>query len=441
MTPVAMFSKRLGCTEGQVYTMLIGLVVGVLLTVTGLPAVLRTRPVAAASPVSPGPSADASAAPPTTVPGPSSLVPSDTQPVQPPSAPVVASPGISEGPAPSSAPAAVAPSPPVEGPNPVPPPGTISTFARVDHPGVPGGLATTSDGTVYVTTDNGSRHGDRGPSHVFSFDAAGNQTANRIVSGQPNGHVDGLTGAAVDPVTGSLAVLEPDSARILSLDMASGSQHLMALIPDLPACLVSLGANPCEPGAADHKPFPVAAVYDAERDLFVTDPAQDTIWRLRPGEKTPEVWYQSTDFSMGDGPSGVALSRGALEFTVGTSVHPSDLDAGGLYRVAIGADGSAGPLTLVTAFQRGDEPGPLVVGGSGTAYVVLRRTGAIVSVAPSGSVSGQLSPPGKGAVPLTTPAALALTPGRLLVANGGASDLPADWAVLAVAVEDGPAQQ
>jgi DNA-binding beta-propeller fold protein YncE len=294
------------------------------------------------------------------------------------------------------------------------------------------------DGTVYVSTNNGTARGDRGPSHVFAHDAHGARTGDRTISGQPADHANGLTGVAVDPVTGHVAVLQPDGARVLDVDMASGTQAVLAEIPDIPACLVSLGARPCQSGAEDRKPFPIAAAYDGSGNLFFTDPAQDTVWRLRRGARSPDAWYQSMDFAAGDGPYGLALRPGAVEFTVGTSLEPSNLAGGGLYRVAFDADGNAAARTVVATFPRGDEPGPLALGSSGTAYVVLRGTGAIVAITPAGFEAWRIRPPGNGPIPLDSPSALALVPGRLLVANG--SNDPARWAVLAVAVDDGPGQ-
>jgi hypothetical protein len=447
-TPVAAVARRLGCTEGQAYTLAIGLVLAIALGVTGIPAVLRPRHAAAAatfptpfanratgalpggSPAGAGPATRTRAAPLTPAP----FVPAPAS-IPPEVAPGTTASNSSGMTAPPPAPQLVAGAPVAS-----PPPGTITEFAAVGPPGAPGGLAVGPDGTVYVTTGNGTSGGDPGPSHVLSFDAQGARVADVTITGQAAGHADGLTGAAVDPADGDVVVLDPDDARILKVDMVSGAQTTVARIPDLPACLVSLGADPCEPGADDHKPFPVAAVYDRQGDLYVTDSAQDTIWRLPPGESAPEVWYQSNDFPVGDGPYGLALDGGSLEFTVGTAVAPSDLDAGGLYRVAIGADGSAGAATLVTAFAEGDEPGSLAVGRSGISYVVLRHTGAIALIGPSGSQSAAIVPPGTGPVPLDAPSALALVPGALLVANQGAGRNAALWAVLAVSERDGPEQ-
>jgi hypothetical protein len=419
--------RRLELTEGQVYTTVIGLTLAILLAVAGLPAVLRTRAVPARASVNPLTGREAAAVAPTASEPASSPTP------------------VGAGATPSAIrPIAgtTAPGPPPTIPLPADalPLLTITTFARVDAPGAPGGLAVGRDGTVYVTTDNGTAHGDAGASHVFAYDSRGNRIGDQAIDGQPNGHANGLTGAAVDPITGAVVVLQPDAPRILSIGAPPGSQRLLAEIPDLPACLVSLGANPCQQGAEDRTPFPTAAAFDAQGNLFVADPAQDTIWRLRPGTQLPEVWFQSTSFTVGDGPYGLALNDTAVEFTVGTTIDPAAPAAGGLYRVAVTPDGSAGALTLVSVFPRGDEPGPLTIGSSGTAYIVLRGTGAIVAITPAGAESWRIAPPGNGPIPLDAPAALALIQGQLLVANKGSGTDPAHWAVLAVTVNEGPRQ-
>jgi hypothetical protein len=296
------------------------------------------------------------------------------------------------------------------------------------------------DGQIYVTTDNGAARGDQGPSHVFAYDSGGHRTADVAVTGQPNGHVHGLTGAAVDVDGRSVVALEPDAARVIAVDLSAGTQRAVATVPDLPACLVALGSPTCQPGVDDRNPLPIAAAFDRVGNLFITDPLQDTVWRLRPGANVAEVWYQSNFFTLGDGPYGLAVHDNVVDFTVGTTLDPAARGGGGLYRVAVNADGTAGTPTLVSLFGRGDEPGPLAVGGTGTAYVVLRGSGTLVAIAPTGSEAWRIAPPGSGAIPLDAPSALALIGGRLLVTNAGTGTDPSHWAVLSVAVMDGPAQ-
>jgi hypothetical protein len=291
---------------------------------------------------------------------------------------------------------------------------------------------------VFVTTDNGDARGGDGPSHVFAYDSGGVASSDLVIAGQPEERVGGLAGVAVGPDRGDLAVVDPEGRRIVSVDMAAGTQAVRARIPDLPVCLLPLATVACQPGVEDREPFPVSVAYDGARHLFVTDPAQDTIWRLRPGESSPEVWYQSVHFTTGAGPHGIAVDGASVTFTVGASHDLSALGAGALYRLAVEPDGSAGELTFVHAFPRGEPPGALALGSSGAAYVVLGSSGAIVTIARDGSQTGRIDPPGTGPIPLDSPSAVALVHGGLLVANGRTSDDAERWAVLTLVVDDGP---
>lgn len=432
-SPVALAAGRLGCTEGQVFTMLIGLVLALLLAVPGIPSALRDRDTRHVSGLALRPFTGGSAAASTSGPvGPARVDAADGRARLTPGAPGGGGfmrPGLPTIPwsSPGVTPPALRPAA-----------GTVGVFARVGPPGVPGGLAVAPDGTVFVTTDNGSARGAPGPSHVISYAADGTRIASQPVAGQPDDRTGGLTGVAVDPTSGNLALLDPEGRRIVGVNVRSGVQSVLAEIPDLPACLISLGAALCQPGFEDRTPFPVSAVYDEHRNLFFTDPAQDTIWRLPRAARVPQVWYQSVDVSGGDGPFGLAVSGGVMEFTVGTSNDVAVLGAGALYRLMVNPDGSAGERTLVRAFERGDPPGPLAVASSGTSYVVLRNSGTIVAIAPDGSEARRIGPPGTGSIPLDGPSAVALAPGALLVANGRTSDDPARWAILTVAIDDGP---
>ena len=142
---VGVMIRRLNFTEGQAYTMVIGLVLAVVLAVTGIPPVLRTRAVPARA-AQPAQNAAETAA----------GVPAGGHRRRRSPTAAGASP-LARRRAVAGRPRRRAASAGISGIPTRPAPLTITTFARVDHPGVPGGLAVARDGTVYVTTDNGTR--------------------------------------------------------------------------------------------------------------------------------------------------------------------------------------------------------------------------------------------------------------------------------------------
>ncbi len=422
LRPIAFVARRAGWTDGQAYTAVIGVVVALTLALSALPAALQAKRVA-------GPRGA------TRVPAPRGTL----TPVQ-----TLGPPDDALAPLPVPLPLAtplfdVTPLLPVpEATSSRPPPGTIRTFAAVPAPGAPAGVATAADGTVYAATGNGTRAGRPGPSHIFGYAADGRPTRDIVVDGQPASSGDGLAGAAVDP-GGGLVVLDTSRHAILRVDLARGAATPIAALADLPACVAALAKPPCEPGARDHAPSVSAALFDRHGNLYVTDPAQATIWRLAAGARRPVPWYQSLDLATGDGPTGLAWARDrGLLFTAGSTLDVANPNAGGLYRVTINADGTPGARTLVAKFGADARPGALAAGTSGTAYVVLRGTGSIASVRPDGTVSGRIDPPGTGPIAIDTPSALALRNGALFVANR-APATPARWAVLSIVVNDTPA--
>jgi hypothetical protein len=60
--------------------------------------------------------------------------------------------------------------------------GEASLFAQVGEPGAPYGIAATSDGRVYVATDNAAGRGHDGPSVVFAYDRDGHDRPAAMVT-------------------------------------------------------------------------------------------------------------------------------------------------------------------------------------------------------------------------------------------------------------------
>jgi len=411
---IASVARRVGCTEGQVYTIATGVVAAAMLLWSGispLPSDSFSAFVASPAAITRG----AKAAPPTA-----------------PTPPVVPAPQLMSSLAPASADLATAGYPLDSSSVPSSPPsGGPATFAVVGPPGAPGGIAVGPDGRVFVTTDNGDGRGRPGASHVFAFTDGGGAAGDLTLSGQPANHTEGATGVAVDR-DGSIVVLDAATDRVLRSAADLSTVTVLATIPDLKPCLLGVAAKPCEPGVTDHAPALVAAAFGGDGSLFVTDTGQATIWRLRPGAAAPEPWYQSQDLATGDGPSGLAFdSDGSILFTAGTTLDPSNVRGGALYRLTLGSDGAAGARTLVASFAPDDRPGALAVGPSGTAYVVVRKTATIVAIA-----HGATMPVATDGLPmpLDAPSGLALTGDRLLIANGSTSTDASHWAVLSLPV-------
>jgi hypothetical protein len=407
-------SRHLGCTEGQLYTMATGSAFAVLLALAGSHATLDA-----------GLPLGSVGAPPVTV-----VAPATTPPVVAPS-PL--------GPLPLPAPGAGSffggRLTPTEQPVPTPAasvpvglPAGPALLAMIGSPGAPAGLAVGPDGHVFVATDNGTAQGVSGPSKVFEFDAAGRQLRDVTIGGQPKGHPYGLWGLAVSPTDGAVFVSDVDSARVIRIDAVTGAQRIAVRIPDVQPCPLVLNAAPCEPGLTDHPPTLSALAFNPAGDLFIADAGQATIWRWTAGQASPAQWYSSTDLATGDGPAGLAFtSTGSLLFSAGTTLDTSNVNAGGLYSLAVAADGSAGARTLLAGFASGDRPGAVAADPFGPVYLVLRGSGSIVSL-DSGAVK-PFSTAGSP-VPLDGPAGLAFRDGRLLVSNGSPSNNASHWAVL-----------
>jgi sugar lactone lactonase YvrE len=85
--------------------------------------------------------------------------------------------------------------------------------------------------------------------------------------------------------------------------------------------------------------------FDAAGALYVTDSFSGTVLRLAPGGTAPEPWIQDPALAPamqgGFGLDGLAVVAGA--------VFVNKFDTGGLFRIAIGADGgAAGPAQPIT---------------------------------------------------------------------------------------------
>src|SRR5437764_3545838 len=311
---VGRLAARFGMSEGQLYTLVIGLVVGLATAAIGIPPTLRDRPAAVArAPLTPR-----------TAGAPTAAVPGDTESVAPsPSARAAAPAPAAASPAPASSSAAPRTATALNATSEAQTQttavsgssapgyadggklGDVESLATVGSPGAASGVAVDKDGGFFVATDNGGGLGEAGPSKVIHYSSAGTVDRSYTVTGQPESHNRGLSGVVLDGDE-RLAVLDASTARVLRIDRDSGAHTELTTLPDLPGCTLDQTAQ-CEPSPLTAKPLPQAAAYLLNGDLLVADAGQGVLWSVDPFGATT-IWDKSTDYTSTDiGPSGVAV--------------------------------------------------------------------------------------------------------------------------------------
>ena len=386
-------ARRLDATEGQVWSLGIGLVIAVVLALAGLPPVVHhAREPLASSVTRAAPGRSSHALTPVTQPAVAVPVTGDVT-VSTPSRPTRTN---------TRSDAVTAPAAPA----PVVAFGTITSFATVDAP--LGGVAV-ARGRVYVSTDDGQA------SYVYGFNADGRRVTDIAISGQPQSHTRGITALATE-ASGTLIAADAASARVLRIDPAKDSATTVVTLVDLPSCVLAPGAPACEPGLEDHAPLPSGIAAASDGTILVADSAQDTVWRVRPGAKA-EVWSQSVQQASGDGPTAIAIAGdGSVLETVGTDLSPANPTAAAVYRIPVGSDGAAGDPQLVAKLARGDQPAGMTASPDGRIFVALRATSVIVVLGADGKEQARLE-----GNDLDAPAGLALgSVGELFGATGRA---------------------
>lgn len=438
-------STLLGCTEGQAYTAVIGLVVSLTLASVGLPPTLRPVPVAPTAtgpqpgPADPAPVAQEEPTSPTSEPQSTAtevaLPEAEAVGPQPDTDDDEPAPGGGLSPGTADGGSAGADEPPA-----LPPQsafGETSIFAEIGSPGAPHAVTVSEDGMVHVATDNGVRWGELAPSTVTRFDPDGRQDAQLVVSGQAPARRHGILGL-VD-VGGTLHGLDPSTDRVLTFDLDEGSQAVRASIPDLAPC-GPLSDDPCEPGTVDRQPALRGAAADEDGNLFVSDAGQGIIWRLGP-DGPPTVWHQSQDYVLhapGGGLTGLTFDAGGdLVLLTNDSVDDPSTPGGTVRRVPVSGSGDPGDPRLLARTEPGSTPLDVAVAGSGAIHVSLAGADELLVLDDRGEEQHRLTASDveeSAGVPFDEPSGLALTGDHLLVANRSALDEPDHWVVFRVVV-------
>lgn len=349
MTRIA---RRLGITESQCYTLLLGLVMAVMVAFVGTPPAMNggLSPQAAFSqPLPPG-------AEPLVVSGARDQVlggqspPDDGRPSQ----------GSQAAPPPDTA-GEAGPSFADGGPF-----GQVEVVVGpLDGSLLEGIAVDPRSGEFFVATNSAD---GSAPARVMLFSPRGQMSESYVVADQLPAAKSRITGIVLSAQ--GLYVLDAATSRVLLLARDRDQVSTVATIPDLSPCTLRIVGNaPCEPGVPDHLPQLTAAALDAHGTLFVADGGQGIIWRV-VGEKA-EVWDSSLDFvaPTGTGLAGMQFDQdGQLVFAVTTT---NVALTGAVYVTRVTADGSPGARQELWRSQAQEGPAGLSLGVSGRVYLTL----------------------------------------------------------------------
>jgi hypothetical protein len=236
--------------------------------------------------------------------------------------------------------------------------------------------------------------------------------------------LDGTAGIA-EPVGGvavmgqAIVVAQPGRGVVVTVDPASGSQSVLATVPDIPTCpFATAGPAPiplpltCEPSAVDRPARPDAVATLADGSLLVADGAQATIWRLAGGVLLP--WLQSSELAA---PNAVRALVAVPDGVVFASA------AGTLYHAEQGAGGAVDTVEAIFELRAGDDPRGLARGRNGHLYIALAGPSEVLVLAPDGSEAGRIT----GS---DTPTALVLSGARLFITGAGSRVVHGDVSAL-----------
>lgn len=259
--PLAPIAARLRMAPGALYTVTVGLVFSMTLTLTGPPAAFSERRLVPsngglgqlASPAEP-------TAPPTSQPVEAG---SETQ-------PIVPSPD-------ASTPRVTPPAPPVGDGAPPDPldggPELGAVLARAEIPGAIMGVAAIADGAV-ATVDR-----DDVAPLIIRVSDHGEVVGSVALTGRDvSGDVD-IAGLLVD-TAGALLVLVSGPHEVVRVGTDGETVEALGAIPDVLPCALSLPIPvPCEPGLENREPQPadIARVGD---EVLVSDPGQGIMWSI-----------------------------------------------------------------------------------------------------------------------------------------------------------------
>lgn len=226
----------------------------------------------------------------------------------------------------------------------------------------PESLSSTADGTLYV--------GSMAEGVVVRV-PPGATTAQPFIPAGSNGLLSVL-GVLADEAHGTLWVCSSDLSA-LGVVMKTGSK---------PVALKSFDLKTGAPKASYPLPGDHTLCNDAvvatDGTLYVTDSFNPHILRLKPGATQLEVWATDERFAVkgGAGLDGIAIGSDH-------ALYVNTYNGGGLYRVAMAEDGSAGAVTTMKTSRPIKLPDALRAIGPDT-FLMVEGAGTLDRVTVSG---------------------------------------------------------
>lgn len=285
-------------------------------------------------------------------------------------------------------------------------------------PGFPEGIAVRGN-RAFVSAPAMFGNAGQPPSAIFAYDLrTGELIRTYFLSGENLSQDHMSAGIAFDG-HGRLYVTN-NQLGVIRIDLGSGDQEsYVAWPPDIPSCSAS-SLPPCSPTSVDLPSLLADIAFDEDGNMYGTDMWQATIWRLPPGNKEWEAWFQDERLDTPIfGPNCVRLSPDGDRIFFSVTFDPQFL--GRIYSVPRVDDPSADQLELFHTYP--DEiPDGIAFGRSGLLYVALKKPGLGVSILrPDGSESALLGNPTDPLFPYDAPANIAFTHhGSIVVTNHAA---------------------
>lgn len=318
----------------------------------------------------------------------------------------------------------------------------IRVFARVPEPGQPEPIAIgPHQRRVFVGTNQQGKGDADAPSKVFVYSRQGRLLRDIELRRQDLSEDHGIQGLAFDARRRLYVLDRSATPRVVRINLRTGRQRDYAAFRDVPPC-TEPGQKDCSATVTDADAVPDYPAFDLRGRLYVTDLEQALIWRIPQNGGTPRVWLTDPRLESIFGPNGIQFvsPRTILFASTATSPSTGDPTSGGLFKVRVRRDGSAGPLRTFWRSRPFDGPDGIAVARSGRVYValaganqllVLSRTGEELTRVPATPADNAMME-----VPFDGPASAAFLGRRLLVTNQtsvlAGSGTPDHWAVFDV---------